>query len=385
MNVVEAAPPPSSGRAAPIPVAEPLVGEAELANVVEAVRSGWVSSQGPFVEAFEAGVAERCGTAHAVATSSGTTALHLALAALGVGPGDEVIVPSFSFVATASTVRHVGATPVCADAEPEHWCIDPADVARLITPRTRAIGPVHQFGHPADMDAIVALARKHGLFVVENAAEALGATYRGQPAGSLGDVGVFSFYANKVITTGEGGMVVTGDRRLAERMRLLRDHAMDPRRRYWHPEVGFNFRLTNLQAALGVAQLERLPALLERKAEIGRRYTAALRSVPGVVLQRPRAGGSSSWWMFTILLDEAFGLGPEALGDRLLERGIQTRPGLNPIHAMPPYADGRRRPVAERLARGTLSLPSAATLSRSDQDYVIACLLDLAAHAGGGV
>ena len=252
-------------------------------------------------------------------------------------------------------------------------------MARLITPRTRAIGPVHQFGHPADMESILALARRHGLLVVENAAEALGASYRGRPAGSLGAVGVFSFYANKVITTGEGGMVVTNDRRLAERMRRLRDHGMDPERRDWHPEVGFNFRLTNLQAALGLAQLERLPALLARKAAIGRRYTAALESVPGVVLQRPRVGATSSWWMFTILLEEAFGLSPAALGERLLARGVETRPGHYPIHTMPPYADGRRRPVAERLARGTISLPSAATLSDADQEYVIDCVLDLAA------
>jgi perosamine synthetase len=369
-------PPDGEGRL--IPVAEPVLGERELANVVEAVRSGWVSSKGPFVEAFEAAIAARCGAAHGVAVSSGTAGLHLALAALGIGRGDEVIVPSFSFVATASTVRHVGATPVCADAESDHWCIDPAEVARLITARTRAIVPVHQFGHPANMDAILDLAHHHDLFVVEDAAEALGASYRGRPAGGLGDVGVFSFYANKVITTGEGGMLVTNDVALADRMRMLRDHGMDPQRRYWHPEVGFNFRLTNLQAALGMAQVERLPALLERKAAIGHRYTAALQAVPGIILQCPSVGGTSSWWMFTILLDEAFGLDPASVGAALLRQGVDTRPGLYPIHTMPPYASGRRCPVAERLGQRTLSLPSGASLNDADQSYVIDRLRALA-------
>jgi len=363
-----------------IPIAEPVIGGRELAYVTDAVRSGWVSSKGPYVEMFEAAVANGCEAVQAVSVSSGTTGLHLAFAALGIHRGDEVIVPTFSFVAVASTVKHVGATPVFADSDPYHWCIDPVDVERRITSRTRAIMPVHLYGHPVDMDAINDIARRHHLWVVENAAEALGSTYKGKPVGTLGDVGIFSFYGNKLITSGEGGMVVTNDRVLAERMRLLRDHGMDPSRPYWHPVVGYNFRLTNLQAAVGLAQHEQVDTFLRAKQQIAERYRAGLAEVPGLVCQPTADWATHSSWLFAIMVEPAFGLTRDQLQGALRDRGIDTRRAAYEIHTMPPYRSRERRryPVAERLSAQGLHLPSGAGLSVSDQMYVIDSIRDLA-------
>ena len=361
-----------------IPVAEPVIGEPELAYVTDAVRSSWVSSKGPYVEVFEAAMARLCGTEYAIAVSSGTTALHVALAALDIGPGDEVIVPTFTFVATASTVRHVGATPVFADADPGHWCIDVEDIEHRITPRTKAIIPVHIYGHPADMDAIRSIAQRHGLRVIEDAAEALCATYKGQPTGGLSDMATFSFFGNKLITTGEGGMVVTNDATLAERLRRLREHGQDPQRRYWYPEVGFNFRLTNLQAAVGVGQVEQVSTFLERKQEIAQRYREGLSGIPGIRFQQTAPWATNSWWLFTILIDEEYGLSRDALAAQLLRADIDCRRVFYPIHTMPPYRTGEHFPVAERLGEIGLNLPSGAGLSATDQGRVVDRIGELA-------
>ena len=238
-----------------LPIAEPSLGEKELSYVTECILTGWVSSAGKFVTRFEEIFAEFCGTQHAITTSSGTTALHLALLALGIGPGDEVIVPSLTFIATANAVTYTGASPVFIDSELETWNLDPNLIEEFITPRTKAIIPVHLYGHPVNMAAIVEIAQRHGLVVVEDAAEAHGAKYQGRRVGGIGDLGIFSFYGNKIVTTGEGGMVVTNRADLAEKIRILRGHGMSPERRYWHPVLGYNYRMTNLQAALGVAQM----------------------------------------------------------------------------------------------------------------------------------
>jgi perosamine synthetase len=360
------------GRRAFIPVAEPSIGERELELVSDAVRSGWVSSIGEYVTAFEEELASRCEVAHAVATSNGTTALHLALAVAGIGPGDEVIVPSLTFVATAAAARYVGASPVLADSDPAHWCVDPADVAARITPRTRAVIAVDLYGHPADMDALREIAAQHDLVLVEDAAEALGAVYRGRPAGGLGLLGVLSFYGNKLITTGEGGAILTDNPELADRARLLRDHAMDPNRRYWHGEIGFNYRITNMQAALGVAQLERLDEFLERKRAIAAAYRVGLEDVPGVTMQEPAPWGTSSWWMTTILIDDSFGVDRDTLAARLLADGVDSRPAFMPLHLLPHLRQLGPLPVAETVGNQGLSLPSSTVLSGSELDYVIA-------------
>ena len=257
-----------------IPVAEPDLSGNELKYVTECVVTEWVSSLGKYVRMFEEQMAASCQRKYAVSTSNGTTALHLALAVLGIGPGDEVIVPALTFVATANAVSYTGATPVFVDAESDYWQLDPARLEALITPRTKAIIPVDLYGHPADMDAILAVAQRHGLRVVEDTAEAHGALYKGRPCGSMGDMSCFSFYGNKVITTGEGGMLLTDDEGWCERARFLRDHAMSKTERYFHPEIGYNYRLTNIQAALGVAQLERLDTFVAIKRRNAARYAS---------------------------------------------------------------------------------------------------------------
>jgi len=350
-----------------LPVADAAFGQEEVANVMECVLTGWVSSAGKFVTEFERSFAAFCGVPHAVAVCNGTCALHLALVALGLGPGDEVIVPSLSFIASANSVAYTGATPVFADSEPGTWNIDPEQIERLITPRTRAIMPVHLYGHPADMTAIMAIARRRGLAVIEDAAEAHGARWEGRRVGAIGDLGCFSFYGNKIVTTGEGGMVVTERQDLAERMRMLRDHGMSPQRRYWHPVLGYNYRLTNLQAALGVAQMGRIDATLARKREVGAAYASALRGIPGLSWV---AAGASSWpvyWLNSILVDPAeFGMDRDALMSRLRELGIETRPVFPVLHRQPIYDRAERLPVAEGISARGLSLPSAANLTPAE-------------------
>jgi perosamine synthetase len=350
-----------------LPVAEPSLGERELHYVSECVLTGWVSSAGAFVTRFEEMVAACCGTQYAIATSSGTTALHLALLALDIGPGDEVIVPSMTFIATANAVRYTGATPVFVDSEEETWNIDPAHIARAITPRTRAIIPVHIYGHPANMEPVLSLAQQHRLYVIEDAAEAHGARYQGRPVGGLGDLAIFSFYGNKIITTGEGGMVTTSRSDLVDKIRLLRDHGMSRERRYWHTVLGYNYRLTNLQAAVGVAQMEKLDAILAEKHRIARLYTEGLRDIPGIRLPPHAPWAEPVCWLYSILVEPGrAGRTRDELMMRLNEEGIDTRPLFPAVHRQPIYCTGQNLPVAEYLAETGLSLPSAIGLRAED-------------------
>jgi perosamine synthetase len=340
-----------------LPVAEPDLSPLEEAYVLDAVRSTWVSSIGPYVERFEAEFARFCGVRHAAAVSNGTAALHLALLAAGVGPGDEVIVPALTFVATAAAVRHAGADPVFVDSEPEIGTMDPAAVARAITPATKAILPVHLYGHPVDMDPILELAEANGITVIEDGAEAHGASYKGRVVGSMGRMGTFSFYGNKILTTGEGGAVVTDDERLAARVRFLKDHAMDANRRYWHPEVGFNYRMTNIQAALGCAQLERFRELTTRRQCVLIRYREAAAG-SGLVINPSREWAGPVPWLVCALLAEGTERGRrDTILDKLRREGIDSRPYFQLISAMPPYRDCRR------VGRDGASLPVAADLS----------------------
>jgi perosamine synthetase len=361
-----------------LPVAEPSLGERELLYVSECVLSGWVSSAGPFVTRFEELFAEFTGSRHAIAVSSGTAALHLALLGLGVGPGDEVIVPALTFVATANAASYTGAQPVFVDSEPGTWTIDPELIEGAITPRTKAIVVVHLYGHPADLDPILELAGRHGLPVVEDAAEAHGAGYKGNPVGGLGAVGVFSFYGNKIVTTGEGGMLVTDDGELAEKVRRLRAHGMSTERRYWHPVLGYNYRLTNIQAALGVAQMERIDELVAAKRRVARLYAEGLEGVPGICLPPEASWASSVYWLYSVLVDEeAFGMGRDELMNRLAGEGLETRPVFTPLHLQPLYDTGARLPVAEQLAATGLSLPSAAGLSEEQVRRVTELVVEL--------
>lgn len=361
-----------------IPVAAPVLDGNEKAYVLDCLESTWISSSGKYLDRFEAAFAEFCGVRHAVACSNGTTALHLALAALGVGPGDEVIVPTLTFVATANTVTYCGARPVFVDAESETWTIDPASIESKITPRTKGIIVVHLFGHPADMEAINAIARRHGLFVLEDAAQAHGAECRGRRAGSLGDIATFSFFGNKIITTGEGGMVVTDDDATAGRMRLLRTHGMDPARRYWHPVIGYNYRMTNVAAAIGLAQLERVHWQLERRRELAAWYREELGGVGVLTCQGEKPWARHVWWMFSVLVGEGTA-DRDGVMDAMRRRGIDTRPFVHPLHTLPPYreaTEGQLFTVAEAIARSGLNLPTWAGLTRADVRMVCDTLLE---------
>ena len=360
-----------------IPIAEPEIGEEELKNVMEAVKSGWVSSKGKFISEFEERFAEYIGVKYGVATSSGTTALHLALVALGVKKGDEVIIPTLTFAAVANAVIYTGAKLVFVDSHPDYWCIDPEKIEEKITRKTKAIIPVHLYGHPCDMDIILKMAGEYGLYVIEDCAEAHGAEYRGRKVGSFSDISCFSFYGNKIITTGEGGMCLTNDERLAEKMKILRDHGMKPDRKYWHEVIGFNYRMTNLQAALGVAQLEKMEKFVQKKIEIAETYNSLLKNVDGITLPPKMPWARNVYWLYSILVDKSsYGLDRDELIVKLLERGIETRRFFYPLHIMPPYrtyAHGEYS-VAENLSSKGLNLPSSVKLSY-EEIYEIAHLI----------
>lgn len=364
-----------------IPIAEPKLGGKELEYVTECVTTNWISSQGAFVRRFEADFAKLLGVPHALAVSNGTVALHLALAAYGVGPGDEVIVPDLTFAATINAVLYTGATPVLVDVAGDTWNLDPAALSDAITPRTKAIMPVHLYGQPAEMDPILAIARKHGLIVVEDAAEAVGATHKGVPCGAIGDCGTFSFFSNKLITTGEGGMVVFKDDAIAARARKLRDHGMNPQKRYWHDEVGFNYRLTNLQAAIGCAQLEQLDGFLARKMEIAAHYSRRFEGIAGIETPAKLPGFGNSYWVYSVILDcVGLGLTRDEVMARLSKAGIDTRPLFYCAHDMPPYkayAGNRAFPVSSHLSANGLSLPSSVSITEAQLDHVADALVGL--------
>ena len=362
------------GRYRRVPIIEPLLNGNEAAYVHECIESGWISSQGRFVGQFERMIAAFHGAPYALAVSSGTTALHLALVSLGIGAGDEVIVPDFTFAATASAVVHAGATPVFVDVEPDTWTLDAASVERALTSRTRAIIPVHLYGHPCAMTELMRLAKRKGLAVIEDAAEAWGARVDGQLVGTIGDAGCHSFFGNKTLTTGEGGAVLFRDKATFERAQMLRDHGMSRERRYWHLEAGFNYRLTNLQAAVGVAQLERIDSILAHKREVAARYSQGLALIDGVILPPHAAWADPVCWLYTIRLSESIGLSRDSLAERLLLNGVETRQVFYPLHAMPAFerfAGTAQFPVTEIISRTGLSLPSSVTLRDEDVDLVV--------------
>jgi perosamine synthetase len=360
-----------------IPVNEPSLGEQDMAYVTECVRSGWVSSAGRFINEFEQGWALYCGRRYGIAVSNGTTALQLGVACLGLKPGDEVIMPTFTIVSCAMAVIYNGGVPVLVDSDPTTWCMNVNDIEKKITPQTRAIMPVHIYGHPVDMDPILKLAEEHQLQVIEDAAEAHGAEYlsgRDTPrphwhrCGSFGTLSCFSFYANKLITTGEGGMVLTDDPKLAEKAGSLRNLCFQADRRFYHEGLGFNFRLTNLQAALGVAQIERMDEIVSRKRWMGAEYTRRLKSIKGLQLPVEEHWARNVYWMYGTVLSDEVGMDALQFAQRLRELGIDTRPFFLGMHEQPVL---RKRglfhdehyPVAERLARRGLYLPSGLSLT----------------------
>lgn len=368
-----------------IPVNEPLLDGNEAKYLVECIESGWISSEGPFVRRFEEGMAARVGRRHAIAVSNGSAALDAAVLALGISPGDEVIMPTFTIISCAAAVVRAGAVPVLVDADPITWNMDVAHIEARIGPRTRAIMVVHIYGLPTDMASVEALANRYGLQILEDAAEMHGQTCRGRPCGSFGALSTFSFYPNKHVTTGEGGMIVTDSDDLAERCRLLRNLFFRPPRRFVHDELGWNLRMTNLQAALGVAQLERLDEFVARKRSMGRRYTEALSGLKGI--QLPLAADDTAqniYWVYGIVLDDSVPFDAEEAMRRLAERGVGCRPFFWPMHEQPVFRRmglfvDEHHPVSERLARRGFYVPSGMALTSEQIDSVVAALRELLA------
>jgi perosamine synthetase len=358
-----------------IPVMEPALDGHELDYVIECLTTNWISSQGAFVKRFEECFADFLRVEQALTTSNGTAALHLALAALGIGPGDEVIVPDLTFAASINAVLYTGARPVLVDVDAATWTMDPEIVEASLTERTRAIMPVHLYGHPCDMDRLLAVAKQAGCFLIEDCAESLGSECQGVKTGVLGDAGCFSFFGNKVVTTGEGGMVVFRDAAAAQRARTLRDHGMSKERRYWHDHIGFNYRLTSLQAAVGVAQMERVEQFFERRAEIVKEYDAQLTGLPGITLGPRSPWGRHVHWLYCLLLDDTT---ESVRRDELLEKlslnGIESRPVFYPLHQMPPYKEmspsGTSFPVSERISRTGISLPCSYRLKSEEIRHI---------------
>ena len=352
-----------------IPISQPSITQKEIDYVTDAVQSGWVSSLGKYIDMFEGKFAIYCGTKYAVATSNGTTALHLALVALGITAEDEVIIPDLTFVATGSAVKYIGAKVVTVDVDEDTLCISPEAIRKAITSKTKAIIPVHLYGHPANMEEINKVAKEHNLFVVEDAAEAHGAEVNGKKVGSLSNAGVFSFYGNKIITSGEGGMITTDDEKLYQKMRYLRDHAMSKEKRYWHTEVGFNYRMTNLQAALGVAQFERIDELLAKKKEIFQWYKEGLTDIKGIKLNNQAQWAKNIYWMVCLELDGYIEAQRDEFIQRLKAKNIDSRPYFYPVSDMPVY-ENAHTPITHKVYQRGLNLPSYFDITKEQVKYV---------------
>ncbi len=371
-----------------IPVNEPLLDGREKDYLMECLETGWISSEGPFIRQFEEQFAAQVQRKHGIAVSNGSVALDAAIVALNIGPGDEVILPTFTIISCAAAIVRAGAIPVVVDADPHTWNMTAAGVAAKITERTKAIMVVHIYGLPVEMDGILALARQHNLRVIEDAAEMHGQTYKGQPCGSFGDISTFSFYPNKHITTGEGGMIVVNDDALADRCRSLRNLCFAPPRRFVHHELGWNLRMTNLQAALGLAQLERLDEFVGRKRRMGQFYTEALADVPGLELPIAQTDYADNiYWVYAIVLKDEVPWNAEEMMKRLAQRGIGTRPFFWGMHAQPVLLEmglfaEEQCPVADRIADRGFYLPSGMALTEAQMIEVVAAVRAVMAEAG---
>ena len=367
-----------------IPVNEPLLAEEDFTALQDTFRTGWISSAGKYVDEFESAWAAYCGVGHGIAVSNGTTALQVAVEAVGIGAGDEVIMPTFTIISCASAVVRAGGTPVLVDSDPVDWCMDVAQVAAAITPRTKAIMVVHMYGHPVDMDPIMALAAQHGLVVIEDAAEVHGALYqsgRGTPAahwqkcGGIGHIATFSFFANKLITTGEGGMVITDNAEFAAKARGLRNLCFRSDRRFLHTEHGYQFRLTNMQAALGVGQVRRIESIVERKRWAAAEYRSRLADLPQLQLPMEHPWARSVYWVYGMVLADDVPFDAVGFAKRLKELGVETRPFFLGMHEQPVFHDmglfkDEHHPVSERIARRGLYVPSGLALTLEQIDRV---------------
>ena len=367
-----------------IPVCEPTLIGNELKYVNDCLKTNWISSHGKYIEEFETAFAKFCSTKYAVSCSNGTTALHLALEVLGIKKGDEVIIPDFTMIATSNAVIYSGAKPVLVDSEPETWNIYTSKIQEKITKKTKAIIPMHTYGHPVDMDPLLDIAKDNNLFVIEDAAEAHGAEYKGKKTGSLGNIGCFSFYANKIITTGEGGMITTDDENLAKKAQLLRNHAFG-KPRFLHKELGFNYRMTNIQAAIGLAQMEKAEELVNRRINNAQLYNSILKDVDGITLPPKKEWAKNVYWMYGILIEKEFGIAASSLREQLMKKGIDTRQFFIPMHQQPVYKEDDERfpetngsyPVSEELSKKGFYLPSSSSLKKEQIESITETIKEL--------
>lgn len=362
-----------------IPVCAPEISEIDAEYVLECVKSTWISGISPVVKRFEQVFSNFCDCKRGVAVNSGTSALHDSLATLKIRKGDEVIIPTFTMIATPNSIAYTGATPVLIDSELDTWNIDINKIEDKITSKTKAIIPVHTYGHPVDMDPILDLARKYSLFVIEDAAEAHGATYKGRKVGSIGDLGCFSFYANKIVTCGEGGMIVTNNESLANRAAWLRAHAFGRNgKHFYHKEIGFGYRMSGLQAALGLAQMERINTFVENRIKRAETYNNRLGHLSKYITFPPSAPWAKNvYWMYSILLKDDFPMSREELMKGLANKGIETRTFFYPVHVQPIYIDKDEYPIADELSRRGLNLPSGNNLTQDDINFVCDSIIDL--------
>jgi perosamine synthetase len=357
-----------------IPVFRPVIGEKESEYVNNCLKENWISHDGKFNKIFEREFPKFCGVKYGISVTSGTSALHLALLALKIGKGDEVIVPNFTMASCGFAVSYCGAKPVFVDSERETWNIDVNKIEEKISDKTKAIMVVHIFGHPCEMDEVVALSDKYSLKVIEDCAEAHGAVYKGRKVGSFGDVAVFSFYANKVITTGEGGMLITNSETIAERARWLHNLAFDKERRYIHEEIGYNFRMTNLQAAIGLAQLERIDVIIEKKRRIARTYSSYLAGIEGITLPPEKPYVRNIYWMYGIIVEKDFGMSRDLLKSELFSEGIDSRFFFTPLHSQPCFSqynyDKKDFLVSIELSQKGFYLPSGIDLTDEQIGFI---------------
>lgn len=354
-----------------IPLAGPVLNGNEKKYVMDCIDTGWISSNGKYVNDFEQKFAEFCGVEYALTCANGTVALHLPLLAYEVGAGDEIIIPTFTYIATANAVKYCGATPVLVDCEPDTWNINPKLIEEKITEKTKGIIVVHLYGHPVEMGPILEIAKRYNLFVIEDAAEAHGAEVNGKVVGSIGDVGTFSFFGNKIISTGEGGMITTNNKQLADKMRLLRGQGMDPDKRYWFNVVGYNYRMTNMQAAIGLGQLENIDWHLGKRRTVAISYISKLDQHSDLfTLQPEMEWAKHSYWMVSILLKDSVKISRDDLMKLLEYDGIESRPLFYPMHQMPPYYEESTFPISDQISARGINIPTNGTLTESDIDFI---------------
>lgn len=345
------------------------IGKREKENMNQAFDSGWISSKGPFISQFEEEFAKFADSKYGISCSNGTTALHLAVRSLGIGKGDEVIVPNLTFASPANAVIYENAKPILVDVNRKYWCIDPKRIRENITKKTKAIIVVHLYGHPADMDQIMQIAKEYDLKVIEDCAEAHGATYKGKKVGSIGDIGCFSFYGNKIITTGEGGMITTSDQNLSDQIKILRDHGMLPTKKYWHEVVGYNYRMTNIQAAIGLAQLETIEEKIAKRKWIAKKYFEYIDN--SATLQPQMSWGSNVYWLPTLTLDASYNSNlRDTIMLFMLKKGVETRPVFYPLNEMAPYLNSRLYPNSKHISDYGLSLPVSNKFQEEDIQYI---------------